>query len=125
MHKMKLFLYIYSVPNEIISSVRLFFNPTIAVLGDSITATCTVQLNFSLSGCDIEFNYGFITETVPGGAGVTLYNFATISAVNLSFAGEYTCTVAVVGGPFCPGVEPGQLFIPRTSDTVTLRVQCA
>ena len=124
MHKMKLFPCIYSVSSEIISSVSLSFDPMIGVLGDLITATCAVELNFTLYGCEIEFNYGFKTYTVAAGAGAKLYNFATIPSVNISFAGEYTCTATVFSGPICQVNGSGQLSIPRTSDAVTLRVQC-
>ena len=96
----------------------------IGVLGDSITAICTAELNFTISGCDIKFDYGFKTITVATGAGVKLFNWVTISPVNISSAGEYTCTVTVTGGDFCQGVGSEQLFQPRTSDVVTLRVQC-
>ena len=86
-------------------------------MGDSITATCTVQLNFNVSGCNIEYIYGFKTNTVAAGAGVTLHNFVTISPVNISSAGEYTCTVTVLAGPYCQVNGSGQLSMPRTSDT--------
>ena len=97
----------------------------IGVLGDSITATCTVELNVYVSGCVIKFNYEFITNTPAAGAGLTLYNFATLSPLNISSAGEYTCTATVFTGPSCQVNGSGQLSIPRTSDAVTLRVQCA
>ena len=118
--------HIYPVPTEIITSVSLSFDPMTGVVGDFITAKCTVELNYTISGCDMEFDYGFITNTdVAAGAGLEAYNFATISLVNISSAGEYTCTATVTGGDFCQGVGSEQLFIPRTSDAVTLRVQCA
>ena len=106
-------------------SVSLSFDPMIGVVGDSITAICTAELNFTIPGCEIKYDYGFKTTTVAVGASVKLFNFATISPVNISTAGEYTCTVTLTGGPFCQGVGSEQLFIPRTSDAVTLRVQCA
>ena len=92
----------------------------IGVLGDPITVTCTVELSFNLSGCTIEYDYGFITNTsVTAGAGVKLYHSATISPVNISSAGEYTCTATVFSGQFC------QVNGSRTSDAVILRVQRA
>ena len=96
----------------------------IGVLGDSITARCTVQLNFTVTGCEIEYNYGFITITVAAGSGFEPNNFVTISPINISFAGEYNCTATVFSGDFCQVNGSGQLSIPRTSAAVTLRVQC-
>ena len=97
----------------------------IGVLGDSVTATCTIELNFTVSGCVIKFYYGFKTDIVSGGSGLTAFNFATISPVNISSAGEYTCTATVFSGPYCQVNGSGQISMPRTSDAITLRVQCA
>ena len=97
----------------------------IGVLGDSITATCTVELNFTVSGCEIEYDYGFITNTVAAGAGFMPFNFVNLSTINISSAGEYTCTATVFSGDFCQVNGSGQLSVPRTSGAVTLKVQCA
>ena len=125
MHKVNLFLYIYSVPSEIVSSVSLSFDPIIGVLGDSITATCTIELYFNVPGCIIEYVYGFKTNLVAAGAGVKLYNFASLSPVNISSAGEYTCNVTVLANGPCQVNGSEQRSIPRASDAVTLRMQCA
>ena len=97
----------------------------IGVWGDAITATCTVELNFTVPGCLFEYDYGFTTTTAPASASTTAFNTPTVSPVNISLAGEHTCTVTVRYTPFCQGVGSEQVFTPRSSDVVTLRVQCA
>ena len=96
----------------------------IGVLGDAIFAICTVQLNFTVPGCAFEYDYGFTTTTTPASTGTTAVSTVTVSPVNISLAGEYTCTVTVRHNDFCQGVGSEQVFTPRTSDVVTLRVQC-
>ena len=98
----------------------------IGVLGDSVIATCTVELNFNVSGCTIEYDYGFTTSTsVATSADVKPHHSATISPVKISSAGEYNCTATVFSGSYCQVNGSEQLSMPRTSDAVTLRVQRA
>ena len=70
-------------------------------------------------------DYGFTNHTVAAGAGINnLFNHAIISPVTISSAGEYTCTLTVIATDFCQGVDSKQVFTPKTSDTVTLSVEC-
>ena len=95
------------------------------VLGSSITAICTAELNFTVSGCAIKRDYGFTADTVTAGSGLIAIDLVTINPVNLPHAGEHTCTVTVTtDGDFCTESVSGLVFPPRTSDAVILRVQC-
>ena len=102
-----------------ITSVELTFNPTIGVLGNDITARCLAQLTVNASGCILRFDYGSVKNLAPGGSALDLYNFLTLSPVNISSAGVYTCTVSVIDTGFCT-----RNISSKTSEGVTLTVQC-
>ena len=111
---------IYVALSGIIISVDLTFNPMIGVLGESTLATCIASVTVNVSLCSVQFDYGLVTNEVAGGAGLDLYNTLTISPVTISSAGEYTCTVSIVDTLDCT-----RNISPKTSEAVTLKVQCA
>ena len=82
-----MFTYII-VPSGIITSVDLQFNPMTGVLGNATTAVCHAQLTVNATGCTLQFHYGFVTKEAAGGAGLDVYNFAILSPVSISSAGE-------------------------------------
>ena len=96
----------------------------IGILGDSIIATCTAELSVAVLGTTIEFDYGFINNTLPAVAGTTQTNMATISSVTPSTAGEYNCIVTVTVPGVCGGGGSEPSCPSKSSDPVTLRVQC-
>ena len=90
------------------------------VVGNTTIARCLAQITVNVSGCILRYDYGFVTNEVPGGFGLDIYNFAILSPVNISSAGEYTCTVSVIDTDFCT-----RSISPKSSAAVTLKVQCA
>ena len=91
----------------------------IGVVGNATLALCRAQLTVNVSGCILQFDYGFVTIEVPGGSALDHYKFLALSPVNISSAGEYTCTVSVFDTDFCT-----RNISPKTSAAVTLTVQC-
>ena len=91
----------------------------IGVLGNATTARCRAQFTVNVSGCTLRFDYGLVTNEVTGGYGLDLYNTLTLSPVNISSAGEYTCTVLVIDTDLCT-----RNISPKTSAAVALTVQC-
>ena len=110
----------YVAPSGIITSVTLTFIPVIGVLGNSTTASCVARLSVNVSGCILRFDYGFVTNEVAGGSGLNQYNFRTLSPVNISSAGFYTCTVTVIDTHYCKRNSS-----QKTSEAAVLNVQCA
>ena len=110
-----------SVPSSLIKSVSLSPPNPIGTVGSSVSLICTAILSVDVSGAMIVFDYGFRTSTMAAVAGSTQTDIATISPVEVSSSGDYTCTVTVIapgvcggGGPACP---------TNTSDAVPLIVQ--
>ena len=91
----------------------------IGVVGNATTAVCHAQFTVNAPGCTILFDYGLVTIEVPGGDGLDLYNFLALSPVNISSAGEYTCTVSVIDTDVCT-----RTISPKTGAAVTLTVHC-
>ena len=94
-----------SVPNDLVTSVSLTPpNPT-GIVGSSIDLTCTAVLSTDVSGAMIDFDYGFIRIIMAAVSGTTQTHTTAISPLNISSAGEYTCTVTVTASGVC-GSEP-------------------
>ena len=112
------------VPSDIITSVTLLFKPMYGFVGDSITAFCNATVSVDVSEALIEFDYRFMSNTVAAVAGTTQTDMTTISPVSISSAGEYTCTVTVTASGVCGGDEPEPACPTKTSDPVSITVQC-
>ena len=97
-------------------------NPT-GTLGSSVTLNCTVTLNDDVSGAMIEFDYRLDNVSVNTDSGTTLTSITTISPVTISSAGSYTCTVTVTAYG-ASGGGSGQTYSTKTSNAVSLTVQC-
>ena len=111
---------VYVVTSGTITSINLTFNSTIGVWGSTIAGQCHAQFTVNVSGCVLRFDYGFVTKEAPAGRGLELYNILLLSPVNVSSAGEYTCTVSVIDTTVC-----SRNISPKSSAAVTLKVQCA
>ena len=118
---MEYFLPLISFPvlNDLITSVHLSFSNPTGIVGSNIGLTCTTMLSLDVTGAPIEFLFELDGDRVAGAASNTQTGMATLSPLAISSAGNYTCIVIVVAdlceGEICPS---------RTSDPVTLRVQC-
>ena len=96
-------------------------------MGDSITASCSATLRMDVSGYSmIEFDYGLTSNIVAAVAGTTQNDIATISSSALVPGSEYTCTVTVAASGVCGGggLEPAAACPTKTSDPVTIPVEC-
>ena len=67
------------------------------------------------------FDYGFMTNTIAAVTGSTQTDIATVSPVEVSSSGDYTCTVTVIASGVCGGGGPA--CPTNTSDAVPLIVQ--
>ena len=113
-----------SVPGNLTISVFLTPpNPT-GTIGSPINLTCTAVFSADVIETMIQFDYGFMSNTVAAVAGITQTDMATISSVSLSSAGEYTCTVTVTASGVCGGNGSEPACPTKTSDAISLTVQC-
>ena len=92
--------------------------------GSSANLTCTAILSVDVSGAMIVFDYGFMTNTVAAIVGNNQTNMVTLSPVELSSASDYTCTLTVAAPGVCGGGGSEPACPTKTSDPVTLNVQC-
>ena len=113
-----------SVPDGLITSASLSLSDTSVTVGRSVNLTCTAILSADISGAMIVFDYGFMTNTMAAVAGNTQTDMATLSPVELSSAGDYTCAVTVTAPGVCGGGGSEPACPTVTSDPVTLNVQC-
>ena len=72
----------------------------------------------------IEFDYGFVSNTVAMASGTTQNNVTTISPVLISSIAHYTCTVTVTSSGVCGGSGSEPACPTKTSHAVALEVQC-
>ena len=114
-----------SVPSGLITSASLSLSNTSVTVGSSVSLTCTAILSVDVSGAMIAFDYEFMTKTIPAVAGSTQTGMATISPMELSSSGNYTCTVTVTATCMCGGRRRLEPACPKkTSNPVSLTVQC-
>ena len=113
-----------SVPNDLITSVSLSPPNPIGTVGSSVSLICTAVLSVDVSGAMTVFDYGVMNHTVAAVAGKTQTSIATISPVELSSADEYDCTVIITAPGVCGGGGSEPDCPTKTSDPVTLKVQC-
>ena len=92
--------------------------------GSSVSLTCAAMLSVDVSGAMIVFDYGFRTITKAAVTGSTQTDTAIISPVELTFSGNYTCTVTVTAPGVCGGCGSEPACPTNTSDPVLLKVQC-
>ena len=117
-------LFFFSVPSGLVTSAVLSSSTTTGTVGSSVYLTCSAMLSVDVSGAVIEYDYGFMSNTTAVVAGTTQTNMATISPVEVSSAGDYNCTVIVTASGVCGEGEPVPACPNKTSDPVTLKVQC-
>ena len=86
--------------------------------------TCTAILSVNVSGAMIEFDYRLDGVSLETASGTTLTSTATIYPVTLSSAGEYTCTVTVTASGVCGGGGSEPACPTKTSNAISLTVQC-
>ena len=77
-----------------------------------------------VSGAMIEFDYGFVSNTMAAVSGTTQDDEVTISPVEISSMDDYTCTVTVTAPDACGGGGSEPACPNKTSDAVALKVQC-
>ena len=103
--------------------VSLTPSTLIAFVGSSVTFTCTAMVNVNISGITFQFDSSFMDNSSLTTTGSNeMSNNYTISPVNISSAGEYTCSLTVS----VPGVC-GDLFqppCPSNSSVAVLTVLC-
>ena len=104
--------------------MQLSISNSPGTIGSSTDLTCTAILSVDVSGAMIEFDYGFVSNTLAMASDTTQNNVATISPVELFSAGEYTCTVTVTASGVCGGGGSEPDCPTKTSDAVALEVQC-
>ena len=77
-----------------------------------------------VSGSMIDFDYGLISHSGFAVAGTNQTNSSIITPVMISTAGEHTCTVTITAPGVCGGGGSEPACPNKTSDPVTLGVQC-
>ena len=102
-----------------ITSLDLTFHPMIGDLGSSTIASCSAQFNFDVVGCEVRFDFGFMTVKVNASSCLDLHQFFTLSPVRVSSAGKYSCDVSVSYTDDC------RRNVPTRSSAASLTVKCA
>ena len=93
-------------------------------VGSFASLTCTAILSVDVSGAMNVFDYGFMIITKAAVAGNAQTDTTIISPVDLTFSGDYTCTVTVTAPGVCGGCGSEPAWPTNTSDPVLLKVQC-
>ena len=113
-----------TVPSGLITSTVLSTSNPNVTTGSSVTLTCIAKFSVDITGTMIEFDYGLLKNTVAANASTTQTDTAIISPVEISSAGEYTCTVTVTAPGVCGGGDIEPACPNKTSDPMILTVQC-
>ena len=73
----------------------------------------------NVSGCILQYDYGFATFDKDGGDGLVLDQILQAIAGSILSGGDHTCTVSIIDTAICK-----RSIAPKTSAAVTLTIQC-